>query len=46
MQIIVCLFMGGHEISINEILYIQYTNGKRKQSHRKKGHRIKSNSLP
>jgi hypothetical protein len=41
MQIIVCLFMGGHEISIksifdfrtslpiNEILYIQYINGKR-----------------
>jgi hypothetical protein len=54
MQIIVCLFMGGHEISIkrifdfrtslpkNKILYIKYINGKRKQSHRKKGHRIKS----
>jgi hypothetical protein len=54
MQIIVCLFMGGHEISIkrifdfntslpiNEILYIQYINGKRKKSHRKKSHRIKS----
>ena len=36
MQLIVCLFMGGHEISINEILYIQYINGKRKKSHRKK----------
>jgi hypothetical protein len=46
--------MGGHEISIkrifdfntslpiNEILYIQYINGKRKKSHRKKSHRIKS----
>jgi hypothetical protein len=48
MQIIVCLFIGGHEISIkrifdfrtslpiNEILYIQYINGKRKKSQRKK----------
>ena len=54
MQIIVCLFMGGHAISIkrifdfrtslpiNKILYIKYINGKQKQSHRKKGHRIKS----
>jgi hypothetical protein len=51
MQIIVCLFMGGHEIwikrifdfrtslPINEILYIQYINGKRKKSHRKKSHK-------
>ena len=43
MQIIVCLFIGGHAISIklifdfrtslpiNEILYIQYLNGKRKK---------------
>ena len=51
MQIIVCLFMGGHEISIksifdfraslpiNEILYIQYINGKREKSHRIKSHK-------
>jgi hypothetical protein len=50
MQIRVCLFMGGHDISIkrifdfrtslpiNEILYIQYINGKRKKSHRIKSH--------
>jgi len=43
--------MGGHEISIkrifdfrtslpiNEILYIQYINGKRKKSHRIKSHK-------
>ena len=54
MQIIVCLSLGGHEISIklifdfrtslpiNEILYIRYINVKRKKSHRKKCHRIKS----
>ena len=46
--------MGGHEISIksifdfrtslpiNEILYIQYINGKRKKSHRKKSQDKKS----
>jgi hypothetical protein len=54
MQIIVCLFMGGHEISIksifdfrtslpiNEILYIQYINGKRKKCHRIKSHKTSS----
>ena len=53
MQILVCLFMGGHKISIksifdfrtslpiNEILYIQYINGKRKKSHRIKSHKKK-----
>ena len=48
MQIIFCLFIGGHEISIkrifdfrtslpiNEILYIQYINGKRKKKSQEK----------
>jgi hypothetical protein len=48
MQIIVCLFIGGHEISIklifdfrtslpiNEILYIRYINVKRKKKSQEK----------
>ena len=49
--------MGGHEISIksifdfrtslpiNEILYIQYINGKRKKSHRIKSHKTSSKKV-